>query len=332
MSEEILRATSLKKSFPGKRNAFGRVTDWTDAVKDVSLAVHRGETYGLLGESGAGKSTVGRLLLRLIEPDAGEIVINDQDVMALSNQDLRKLRSKARMIFQDPFVSLDPSMVVGDAVAEPLIVHEELTRDEREERVLDLFERVGLGREHLDRYPSEFSGGQLQRVAVARAIATNPDLIVADEPVAALDMSIRAQVINLLRDLQQASGIAMIFISHDLSLVRLIADRVGVMYRGQIVESGVAESVFQNPQHPYTRSLLSAIPVPDPARRHEVRTASGLEVSDEQRDLTGCDYADRCPHATELCWNEAPPERRNEISVATCHYAIEDLRDPTVVG
>ena len=252
-SEVLLEATGLSKSFPARRTLLGRTRDVHHAVQSVDLTVHRGETVAVVGESGAGKSTLGRLVLRLIEPDEGSIVLDGVDVRALRARQLRALRKRMQMIFQDPYSSLDPRMVIEDAVAEPLVLHFDLTADERRARVLDLLTRVGISEHQADRYPYEFSGGQLQRIAIARALAVEPDLIVCDEPVAALDTSIQAQVINLLHDLQEEHGVAYVFISHDLSLVRLIADRVAVMYQGRIVEEGPTASVFEDPQDPYTR-------------------------------------------------------------------------------
>lgn len=270
--EPVLRVKGLAKAYVTKRNILGRPTAHFMAVNGVDLVVHRGETVAVVGESGAGKSTVGRLALRLIEPTAGGIEFDGVDLRAVPRAQLRRMRSRMRMIFQDPYSSLDPTTVVGDIVAEPLSVHTDLDAEARRAKVLDLFRRVGLDAHHLDRYPYEFSGGQLQRIAIARAIATEPDIIVCDEPVAALDMSIRAQVVNLLRDLQTERSIAYLFITHDLSLVRLIADRVIVMYQGEIVESASTEELFAAPQHAYTRALLAAVPVPDPSRRHQRRT------------------------------------------------------------
>ncbi|MGW4337500.1 ATP-binding cassette domain-containing protein [Rhodococcus koreensis] len=269
---EVLRLTDLTKTFVTGRNLLGRATGVHHAVQGVSLSVGRGETVAVVGESGAGKSTVGRMALRLIEANSGGIEFGGRDLRAMSQRELRRMRSRMRMIFQDPYSSLDPTMVVGDIVGEPLRVHSDLDSRARAETVLELFRRVGMDSHHLDRYPYEFSGGQLQRIAIARAIATGPDLIVCDEPVAALDMSIRAQVINLLSDLQQERGIAYLFITHDLSLVRLIADRVVVMYRGEIVESAPTSELFEDPQHEYTRTLLDAVPVPDPSRRRVLAT------------------------------------------------------------
>jgi oligopeptide transport system ATP-binding protein len=266
--------------------------------------VRRGETVAVVGESGAGKSTVGRIALRLIEPDDGKVFFDGVELTDHSRRSLRRLRSRMRMIFQDPYSSLDPTMLVGDAVAEPVLVHTDLSRDERQVRVLELFRRVGMDSHHLDRYPYEFSGGQLQRIAIARAIATGPDLIVCDEPVAALDTSIRAQVVNLLRELQDERGVAYLFITHDLSLVRLIADRVVVMHRGRVVESARIAELFANPRHPYTRALLDAVPVPDTRRRSARRPA--LPLSNQTLGNGGCAFAPRCPHAEDECTRVAP--------------------------
>jgi peptide/nickel transport system ATP-binding protein/oligopeptide transport system ATP-binding protein len=243
------------------------VTQWLHAVIDVSFTIGRGETLALVGESGAGKSTVGRLVLRLIEPDGGSVTVLGTDVQSLSRRQLRRFRINFSMIFQDPYASLHPYRSIEFAVGEPLLTLQHLNRRARRDRVVELLEQVHLESAYLDRYPHELSGGQLQRVAIARALATNPALIVCDEPVAALDMSIRAQVINLLRDLQDQIGVSYLFISHDLSLVELIAHRVAVMYQGSIVESGPANDIFASPQHSYTQELLASIPQPDPRRR-----------------------------------------------------------------
>lgn len=308
MTEALLEATSLTKSFPARRNLLGRPTGWTHAVRGVDLRVARGETLAVVGESGAGKSTVGRMVLRLIEPDAGRVRLDGVDVLALDSKELRALRKRMQMIFQDPYGSLDPRMVVEEAVGEPLTVHFGMRGAERRARVLELLDRVGIGEHQAERYPYEFSGGQLQRIAIARALAVEPDLIVCDEPVAALDVSIRAQVINLLHELQRERGVAYVFISHDLSLVRLIATRVAVMYQGSVVEEGDTAMLFASPRHPYTQALLDVIPVADPRRRHQ-RASAAKQVAasgDGERASAGCAYAPRCPHAMDVCWVEAP--------------------------
>ena len=268
----MLEVRDLSKSFPIKRNLLGRIVQTFDAVKGVSFDIPAGTTLGIVGETGAGKSTVGRMVLRLIEPDAGSVVFNGTDVRALDREALRKIRRHMQMIFQDPFSSLDPRMVIGDTVGEPLTIFEGLKGSERTDRVVDLLERVGLGRHQLERYPREFSGGQLQRVAIARALSTGPDLIVCDEPVAALDVSIQAQVLNLLIDLQQERQLGYLFISHDLSLVRRFAHHVAVMRHGEVVEEGPSDQVFDDPEHPYTKELAAAMPVARP-RRKERRAA-----------------------------------------------------------
>jgi oligopeptide transport system ATP-binding protein len=267
MSEVLLEATGLKKSFLTGRNSLGRPKGWAHAVRGVDLRVGRGETVAIVGESGAGKSTVGRLVLRLIEPDEGDIRLDGIDVRALGRKDLRAMRKRMQMIFQDPYSSLDPRILIEDAVGEPLTVHFGIKGVERRRRVLELLDRVGISSHQAERYPHEFSGGQLQRIAIARALAVEPDIIVCDEPVAALDVSIRAQVINLLHDLQRERGVAYIFISHDLSLVRVISHRILVMCGGEVVEEGEPTQLYTNPSHPYTKALLDVIPVADPRRR-----------------------------------------------------------------
>ncbi|MFT4288413.1 ABC transporter ATP-binding protein [Nocardioides sp.] len=262
----LLKVDGLNKSYPIKRNLFGRAKHSFHAVKDVSFEVGRGETLGIVGETGAGKSTVGRLVLRLIEPDAGTISYDGGDLRQLSRKELRASRSRMQMIFQDPFSSLDPRMTIGAAIAEPLRIHQRLSGGALDKRVLEMLDRVGMRKDHVERYPREFSGGQLQRIAIARALTTEPDFIVCDEPVAALDVSIQAQVLNLLLDLQAEHGLSYLFISHDLSLVRFLAHRVAVMCQGEIVETGTAEELFAQPRHPYTRKLLSAIPQARPSR------------------------------------------------------------------
>ncbi|GAB3838291.1 ATP-binding cassette domain-containing protein [Dactylosporangium cerinum] len=260
----LLEVTNLTKSFSSGRDWLGRRTKWSHAVKGVSFTLDRGECLAVVGESGAGKSTVGRMVLRLIEPDSGSVTFDGVDLLATRPKQLRKLRQRMQMIFQDPYSSLDPRMTIKDAVAEPLVVHTDKDRATREREAVELLDKVGIGSRYLGRYPAELSGGQLQRVAIARALTMKPSLIVCDEPVAALDVSVRAQVLNLLLDLQEELGLAYLFVCHDLALVEVIADRVMVMAAGEVVEADTTERIFTDPQQEYTRKLLAAIPLPLP--------------------------------------------------------------------
>ncbi len=259
----LLEVRHLVKEFTGKKRLFGEATA-VRAVNDVSFTIERGETFGLVGESGSGKTTTGRCILRLIEPTSGEVVFDGRDVLALSRTELRAARRQMQIVFQDPYSSLNPRMRAADIVEEPLIIHKLGSRVDRRQRVRELFELVGLNPDQLQRYPHEFSGGQRQRIGLARALALNPSLVIADEPVSALDVSVQAQVVNLLMDLQQRLKLTYLFIAHDLRLVEHICGRVAVMYLGRIVEMGETAKLFASPQHPYTRALLSAIPVPHP--------------------------------------------------------------------
>jgi ABC-type glutathione transport system ATPase component len=262
---DLLQVNGLTKTFGvGRRNMLGRHKRQVHAVQDVSFSLAAGESLAVVGESGAGKSTVGRMVLRLIKPDAGSVVFDGTDVLSLKSREMRRLRQRMQMIFQDPYSSLDPRMRVEDAVAEPLLVHTDMDNAARRARARDLLDRVGIGSRYLHRYPAELSGGQLQRVAIARALTLDPSLIVCDEPVAALDVSVRAQVLNLLRDLQEELGLAYLFVSHDLALIEVIADRVMVMRSGRVVEAGDVGQIFNSPAEAYTRQLLDAIPVPVP--------------------------------------------------------------------
>jgi oligopeptide transport system ATP-binding protein len=263
----LLEVEALNKTFRAPRRLFAAPPEPHRAVRDVSFTIAKGETLALVGESGAGKSTTGRLVLRLIEPDSGAVRLAGTDLLALGPGDLRAQRRRMQMIFQDPFSSLDPRVPIGDSVAEPLLVNFGTKRAERIEHAATLLERCGMDRHYLDRYPADLSGGQLQRAAIARALTLSPDLIVADEPVAALDVSVRAQVLNLMKDLQDEFGIAYLFVTHDLALVEVIADRVAVMQGGEIVETGTVNEIFGAPKQTYTKDLLAAIPVPDPRRR-----------------------------------------------------------------
>jgi oligopeptide transport system ATP-binding protein len=303
----LLEVEDLKKYFPIKTGILKRTTGHVYAVDGVSLSVEKGETLGLVGESGCGKSTTGRSLLRLIDPTAGTIMFEGIDVMAASRSELQKLRRDMQIIFQDPYASLNPRMRVRDIVGESLKIHGIGTEAERKKRVFELLETVGLSEEHAERYPHEFSGGQRQRIGIARALALNPKLIICDEPVSALDVSIRAQVINLLEDLQEEFDLTYLFIAHDLSVVKHISDRVAVMYLGKIVENSDSTVLYDRPQHPYTEALLSAVPIPDPAtERARRRIILEGDVPSPANPPRGCVFHPRCPRAEEICTREMP--------------------------
>jgi oligopeptide/dipeptide ABC transporter ATP-binding protein len=293
--EELVRVRALFKHFPVSGS-----DDVVRAVDGVTFEIFGGETLGLVGESGCGKSTVGRCLLRLIEPTSGEISFAGRDVRALGGNELRRLRREMQIIFQDPYASLNPRLKVRDIVSEPLVIHRMGNKEERRERVADLLKKVGLDPDYMNRYPHEFSGGQRQRIGIARALALNPKLIVADEPVSALDVSVQAQVINLLEDLQKEFNLTYLFISHGLAVVEHISNRVAVMYLGRIVEVASAAELYANPLHPYTRALLSAIPIPDPTRRRERIVLKG-DVPTPINPPSGCRFHTRCPEAIPEC-------------------------------
>src|ERR671937_536314 len=312
--EELVRVRGLFKHFP--------VADSDDvvrAVDGVTFEIRRGETLGLVGESGCGKSTVGRCLLRLIEPTRGRVEFEDRDVLALSGGELRRLRREMQIIFQDPYASLNPRMKVRDIVAEPLVIHRIGERAERRERVAELLRKVGLDPDYMNRYPHEFSGGQRQRIGIARALALNPKLIVADEPVSALDVSIQAQIINLLADLQQQFKLTYLFISHAIPVIEHISTRIGVMYLGRLVEIGTSAQICLAPKHPYTQALLSAVPIPDPAAKKNRIVLRG-DVPTPIDPPAGCRFHTRCPIAVDRCKVEEPPLRKiEEGRDAACH-------------
>ena len=301
IAQSLLRIRNLKKSFPVRSGLFSRETAHVHAVDDVSFDIAEGETLGLVGESGCGKSTTGRAILRLIEPTSGEIWFRDRDVTKLGERSMRHLRKEIQMIFQDPYSSLDPRMTVGSIIGEALLVHRmAANRNAREERVVELLETVGLSAEHLHRYPHEFSGGQRQRIGIARALAVNPRMIVCDEAVSALDVSVQAQVINLLEDLQTRFGLTYLFVAHDLSVVEHISTRVAVMYLGRIVELAPAKDLYINPRHPYSEALLSAVPVPDPTMKRQRIILEG-DVPSPINPPSGCRFHTRCPLRVPSC-------------------------------
>jgi oligopeptide/dipeptide ABC transporter ATP-binding protein len=301
----LLEAEDLIKHFPAERSLFGRPTSFVKAVDGVSFSLCAGETLALVGESGCGKSTVSRLVLRLIEPDHGRIRFEGRDLLALDARELRAFRHKAQLIFQDPYASLNPRMTVGHILSEPLALHDLAPPAARRARVEELLRLVGLEPRSARRYPHEFSGGQRQRVAIARALAVEPKLIICDEPVSALDVSIRSQILNLLRDLQKRLGLAYIFVSHDLAVVKHIADRVAVMNLGNIVETAPTETLFGTPRHPYSRALLSAIPVAKPRAKRSRIVLQGEQPS-ALDPPSGCRFHTRCPYVVERCRIEAP--------------------------
>lgn len=321
-----LDVRDARKLFPVRTGVFARTSGYVHAVDGVSMRIPAGRTLGLVGESGCGKSTLARMLLRLVRPSGGELTVAGHDLVRANRGELRRIRQRVQMVYQDPFASLNPRLSVGDNVAEPLRLAGGFSRPQRRTRVLDLFDRVGLRPEHTDRYPAEFSGGQRQRVAIARALALRPRLLLLDEPVSALDVSVQAQVLNLLADLQHESGMAYLFVSHDLSVVRQVADEVAVMYLGRIVETGPAERIYGDPRHPYTRALLDSVPAPDPAGRETRRRAPlGGDVPSPADPPSGCRFRTRCPFAEERCAAEEPVLRDVDGGLTACHFA-EALR------
>ncbi|WLR42687.1 dipeptide ABC transporter ATP-binding protein [Bacillus carboniphilus] len=305
MSEVLLKVEGLKKNFPITGGVFGREIGQIQAVSDVSFTVKKGETLGIVGESGCGKSTTGRLLMRLIESTKGSIVFEDQEITQLSKSHLRKVRREIQMVFQDPYASLNPRHTIGKILEEPLIVHGIGSKAERQKQVEEMLEVVGLKRFHKKRYPHQFSGGQRQRIGIAKALMTKPKLIIADEPVSALDVSIQAQVLNLMKDIQEEFGLTYIFIAHDLSVVKHISDRVAVMYLGRLIELADSEELYENPLHPYTRALLSSVPITDPEEKKEQIAIEG-ELPSPSNPPTGCAFHPRCPDCMDRCKVDRP--------------------------
>lgn len=321
--DNILEVSHLKKYFPIKGGFFGGVTGQVKAVDDVSFTIKRGTTMGLVGESGCGKSTTGRTILRLLEKTDGEVKFNGVDVNNLSKKELRNLRTKMQIIFQDPYSSLSPRMPIGEIVGEAVREHGLVSKEEYDEYITNVMKDCGLQEYHKDRYPHEFSGGQRQRICIARALALNPEFVVCDEPVSALDVSIQAQIINLLRELQEKRNLTYLFISHDLSVVEHISDTIGVMYLGGLVETGETEDIFANPLHPYTKALFSAIPMPDPDLKKERVILQG-DIPSPANPPAGCKFHTRCSQCMEICKKEVPKARdMGNGHVVKCHLYDE---------
>ena len=324
-TEVLVGVKGLKKHFPIMQGVLRRQVGAVKAVDGISFDIYRGETLGLVGESGSGKSTTGRVILQLDKATEGSVTFEGQELTNLGGEEMRKLRPQMQMVFQDPHASLNPRMTVGSIIAEPLREHKASKGDDQEQRIVELLSLVGLAPKHANRYPHEFSGGQRQRIGIARAIALNPDFIVCDEPIAALDVSIQAQVVNLLENLQGVLNLTYLFISHDLSMVRHIADRVAVMYLGRIMELATVDRLYNHPQHPYTQALLSAVPVPDPTieavRRRVILQG---DIPSPANPPPGCPFNTRCPMAQERCVAEVPEWRQLETGHwVACHFAEE---------
>jgi peptide/nickel transport system ATP-binding protein/oligopeptide transport system ATP-binding protein len=324
MKEKILEVRDIKKYFPIKGGFLQRTVANVKAVDGVSFDVLRGETIGLVGESGCGKSTLGRTIVRLYEPTEGEIIFNGQDIAGFKGQELKHLRKQMQLIFQDPYSSLNPRMNVSTIVGEAMLAHGIVKKGpEFTQRLTEVIEMCGLSSYHINRYPHQFSGGQRQRIGIARALALNPEFVVCDEPVSALDVSIQSQVLNLMMDLQEKMGLSYLFISHDLSVVKHISDRIGVMYLGSLVEIADKKALYDSPMHPYTRALLSAIPVADPTKIKKMEAIIG-EIPSNVNTPSGCKFHTRCPYAKDICKEMIPPTK--EVSprhLVACHFAGE---------
>ncbi|MFB0959463.1 MAG: dipeptide ABC transporter ATP-binding protein [Clostridiaceae bacterium] len=303
----MLEVQDLCKYFPVKTGIFNAKDTFVKAVDNVSFKIRRGKTLGLVGESGCGKTTAGRTIIKLYKPTSGRIIFDGKDITDYSQKQMEPIRREMQMIFQDPYASLNPRMTVGDIIGESIDIHKIMKGPQRKERIEYLLRKVGLNKEHINRYPHEFSGGQRQRIGIARALAVEPKLIVCDEPISALDVSIQAQIINMLEELQEELGLTYLFIAHDLSMVKHISDDIGVMYLGQLVEVGEATNVYDTPMHPYTKALLSAVPIPDPetTRKHQRIVLQG-ELPSPINPPSGCHFRTRCPHAMEICAKEQP--------------------------
>jgi len=322
VSELLLEVNGLKKYFPITGGLLGRKQGEVKAVDDISFFVKKGETLGIVGESGCGKSTTGRLLMRLIEASDGRIIFEDKEITCMSKAELRKVRRDIQMVFQDPYASLNPRHSVEQILEEPLIVHGMGTKAERKQRVKEMLEVVGLSSYHAKRYPHQFSGGQRQRIGIARALMTRPKLIIADEPVSALDVSIQAQVLNLMKDIQKEFQLTYIFIAHDLGVVRHISDRVGVMYLGKLIELSESDDLYENPLHPYTKALLSAVPIPDPDLKKNPVLIEG-ELPSPANPPAGCAFHTRCTECMDICKTTRPAEHHFNGHSVACHLFTE---------
>lgn len=319
MNQPLLKITDLKKYFPVKSAFFGKPVSWVKAVDGVSFEIYQGEAFGLVGESGSGKTTLGQTVLRMHEKTSGQVLFDGLDVHALSKKEFQKLHLRMQYIFQDPYSSLNPRIRIGDAITEPLLAHGLATKDNAREQVESILTQCGMAPRFMDRYPHEFSGGQRQRVVIARAMALNPEFIVADEPVSSLDVSIQAQIINLFSDLQTERKLSYLFISHDLGIVEHLCSRIAIMYLGVIVELATRDELFSNPIHPYTKALLSAVPIPDPERKRSRIMLNG-DIPSPENPPSGCRFHTRCPYAKDICREQVPEFRTlaNGHQVA-CH-------------
>ncbi len=321
MSNKLIEVKNLKKYFPVKKSSILGKSQYLKAVDDISFYIDEGETFGLVGESGCGKSTTGRCIIRLFDVTEGEILYRGEDIAKLKESELKPYRRKMQVIFQDPYASLNPTLTVEDLISEPLNVYSIGSKEEKKERVFELLEKVGLNKHHMDRYPHEFSGGQRQRIGIARALSINPEFILCDEPISALDVSIQAQVVNMLEDLQEEMGLTYLFIAHDLSMVRHISHRIGVMYLGKLIEIGISDEIYNHPAHPYTQALLASVLEPAPKRTNgkSIQVLEG-DVPSPLNPPLGCKFVTRCKYATKRCYEIEP--QLKEISsghMVACH-------------